>query len=215
MPRVSARDTDGHQAQSRLGRGRRPVHPVPAGALADAGQDSPRHAGGDGRGGGSQLPDHPQNPWHDGQLCDGPCVIRSTHHGNETAASHGRDPSAPPARQGHADQRRTDHPGPHGGGRRAGQGVRHTQRPQGRPDGAEDGRAGAAVLAECELPTRSQPAPGNQEVARVTTLAAPRVWQHTQPGEGERPYAMSCLAVAESNRRRPPVLLTAAERSAT
>ena len=107
------------------------------------------------------------------------------------------------------------HPGTHGGGRRAGQGVRRTQRPQGRPDGAEDGRAGPAVLAECELPTRSQPTPGNQEGARVTTLAVPRVWQHTQLCEGERPYAMSRLAVAESNRRRAPVLLTAAERSAT
>jgi len=94
-------------------------------------------------------------------------------------------------------------------------GFARTQRPQGRPDGAEDSRAGAAVLAECELPARSRPTPGNQEVARVTTLAAHGVWQQTQLCEGERPYAMSRLAVAEPNRRRAPILLTAAERSAT
>ena len=62
--------------------------------------------------------------------------------------------------------------GPPEGGGRAGQGVRRTQRPQGRPDGAEDGRAGAAVLAECELPTRAQPTPGKQEIAQVTMSSA-------------------------------------------
>ncbi len=60
----------------------------------------------------------------------------------------------------------------HPEGRRAGQGVRRTQRPQRRPDGAEDGRAGAAVLAERELPTRAQPTPGKQEIAQVTTSSA-------------------------------------------
>jgi len=138
-----------------------------------------------------------------------------THHGNETVTPHGRGSPAPPARQGHAGQCRTGDLGRPGGGRRVGQGIRRTPRPQGRPDGAEDGRAGAAVLAECEHPARSQPTPGNQEVARVTTLAAHGVWQHTQLCEGERPYAMSRLAVAEPNRRCAPILLTAAERSAT
>ena len=78
-----------------------------------------------------------------------------------------------PTRKGRAGRHRERDPKPRrdGEGRRAGQGVRHAQCPQRRPAGTEDGRAGEAVLAECELPTPAQPTLGKQKIAQVRALS--------------------------------------------